>query len=191
MQVGATAAAGVTASVSVDGVAFTEALPVAVGGDGVHTVVAEASDGSRVETAFVIDTSGHVVTITASPGATSGTSATIAFTLSEPGTTACTFDGNPYAPCSSSVALTGLGNGGGNNTVDVGGGIDNVTTARQRPDRRWPRLRRLCAGIRQEQRDELRSLNDRAAGLGSLSDPRGEAARRRARARSCSRRDGR
>ena len=86
-------------------------------GNGAHSVAVRATDAARNADAspatrsFTVDTSAPNTTIDSAPPALSpGSSATVAFSASEPGATfACRLDGGAWAACTSPKTYTGLG----------------------------------------------------------------------------------
>ncbi|MCD6725894.1 MAG: Ig-like domain-containing protein, partial [Solirubrobacteraceae bacterium] len=86
--------------------------------DGVYTAYARQSDaagntGSSATRTFTVDTTAPTVTIAADPTSpTSQTTASLAFTSDEPGSTfECRLDGAAFTACSSPAAYTGLADG--------------------------------------------------------------------------------
>ncbi len=111
VTVGVNVPADVTARVSVDGAPFGDP-PVVVTGEGVHTVVIEASNGTRVESSFAIDTQGPKVFFTDGPPANSSTAnASFVFSANESASFECKLDGGQYGPCTSPASLNSLTSG--------------------------------------------------------------------------------
>ncbi len=114
VDVTADAPDGVAVLLSVDGAA-PAAPPLQVTGNGVHTVVAQGSNGDTATTSFVIDTAPPSVTITAGPAAgsaTTSTGATFELEASEPGSSfECALDDASFSSCTSATQYTGLAEG--------------------------------------------------------------------------------
>jgi Ca2+-binding RTX toxin-like protein len=116
-----------TTSCSLDGAVFgpcTSPAGYASLSAGSHTFRVRATDtagnpGAVASRTWTIDNVAPVVTITGSPtGTISATSATIVFTVSEPGTSnECRLDGGGWQTCSSPAAFPGLADG--SHTVEV------------------------------------------------------------------------
>ena len=110
VTVDATLPAGATlTSLTVDGNAI--APGASVSGQGVHTVVATASDGASSTTSFVIDTVPPSVEITSGPSGTTQSPAIFTFGAPEAATFACSLDTSPFVPCSSPVSYGTVPNG--------------------------------------------------------------------------------
>jgi hypothetical protein len=88
-------------------------------GDGAHTFQVRATDPAGntdptpAQAAFTVDTVAPQTTITQAPAAVIATTATsVSFTGNETGSTfQCRLDNEPFAPCASPLALTGLTGG--------------------------------------------------------------------------------
>ncbi len=115
-----------TSMCSVDGaeaVACISPLNVTGLSDGSHTVAITATDevgntSAPTTVSWTVDTQSPTTTITSGPeGATSSTSASVAFTSNESGTFACRIDDGAFAPCTSPVSYSGLA--AGTHTVAV------------------------------------------------------------------------
>lgn len=90
--------------------------------------------GSSVRRTWTVDTTPPVVTFTSGPsGSNNGTTATFAFSASEPATFLCSLDGAPASGCSSPIGLLGLADGDHTFAVqalDTVGNVSDVETAR-------------------------------------------------------------
>jgi hypothetical protein len=128
----------VTFACSVDNAAFTACMsPVALTAlaQGAHSFAVRATDAAGhadatpATRAWTVDTVAPDVMITAGPAAmsTSGPRVTFAFAVSD-GAVACSFDGGPFAACTSPVAAN-LPAGVHQFSVRATDGVGNVTTA--------------------------------------------------------------
>lgn len=138
------AEAGATVACRLDGGSFeacasaTSASYAGLAGDADHTFTVRATDAAGNQATashtWTIDSTGPTVTITSGPsGTTADTSATLAFTASEAGSTfECRLDGGAWASCTSPRSYGSLGDGAHTFSVRATDAVGNTGAAATR-----------------------------------------------------------